>query len=685
MSAKSSEEVVWMLKNGLGSEEIQLYIKENQKAYTPVFTDFMQEMLDKYDIKRVEISDRTGISRDYVYKVLNGSKKTTEKDYIVGICRAIGMNLPETQHALEINGMALLSRHDVREYILIESIMSDRSVYKTNDWLIKIGVPPLKASKDMESYEPVYDFDSEELIAPSVKRRFHELSREISAEHTGNAPFDYTYIGNILVEDSDHNKFHVQGFYGPFGTAFSTIEDSNYQKHQEYIKALETGTETDDEIWETLEEFDILDDAYNSEFLRYYMEIDHAVDGKIAEILNRLSDTANYTARFSFKFGDDGIVKYAEQYDAEAPEEHQYFQIIETGETVRYSASHESAFMHIEMGDLYSAYFGQREEPKYFFKANSEEELSQLPTRSSFILQGLRTALHEFMRSVWPEMAGTNQLASEEEKMETLAQHATWAYIHNDYETAINENTELLQMAEDLYRKGLKEKLNVVLVTLQKLACCYREINDFDGAADFNARALNYKTDLYKGIIDGEDDLTPAIEAYTHCLLMKAQAEQNKGNRGIVKEITYEMIQLLEPIVSEDSSFTLFSAYIKHAYCLDEDGQFDNSIKNYEKAERLVRKYHLVNGESKNNVMTFYNNYAWVLWNRFENEEAIIYYGKAIELAEDALEDGEPEAIHKPNLQHFAEGLKKLYQQTGKTKELERLRNRLEKYGIILK
>ena len=98
-----------------------------------------------------------------------------------------------------------------------------------------------------------------------------------------------------------------------------------------------------------------------------------------------------------------------------------------------------------------------------------------------------------------------------------------------------------------------------------------------------------------------------------------------------------------------------------------------------------MRRYHLEQSGLIRTVMSFYNNYAWVLWNKFENEEAIIYYGRAIELAEDLIERSDhvhPSVISA--LQHYAQGLLKLYRQTGKTKEAERLIRRLEKYHLDL-
>lgn len=122
--------------------------------YSPVFTAFMQEMINKYRVKRSDISRITGISQDYLYKILNGTKHTAQRDYIIAISCAIGMNAEETQHALSTNGMVMLKDEEPRDHVILESLNDTVSLYKLNDRLEKAGYPWLKFSKYMEEYIP---------------------------------------------------------------------------------------------------------------------------------------------------------------------------------------------------------------------------------------------------------------------------------------------------------------------------------------------------------------------------------------------------------------------------------------------------------------------------------------------------------------------------------------------------
>lgn len=121
---------------------------------SPVFVEFMQKMIEQYHVKRIDISRMTGISHDYLYKILNGTKHTAERDYIIAMSRAIGMNLEETRHALETNGMAVLEESDQRDSLIISSIRDNVSIRRLNDRLEKEGLPWLRVSSDMEQYVP---------------------------------------------------------------------------------------------------------------------------------------------------------------------------------------------------------------------------------------------------------------------------------------------------------------------------------------------------------------------------------------------------------------------------------------------------------------------------------------------------------------------------------------------------
>ena len=706
-----NDDVIHMLKNGMDPAGIQALAAENQrKSYNPVFSDFMQDMLQKYKVKRTEIARRTGISQDYLYKVLNGSKKTSEKDYVVAICIAVGMNLPETQHALAANGMPLLNSKDLREYILISCITEKRGVLKTNDWLESTGFPLLRVSRDMEQYIPriTYDeqgdmdetdlgfpeeFDEEywddekdpdRVIKPSSYigngKRFREVNREVTAEQCGNAPFDYTYIANIDVEDENGNLFHVQGYFSPEGTLYSVLDDEN---HKKFLQNVENG-DFDNVDWETLEEFADLDDAYTSEFFKYYLEADKATDDKAREIYEMLCDTKNYGQRFGFGVYGGKTCWFGELYDAAVPEERRYFQVIESDDEITYSASHESVYMYIETGDFYPVVFGEREEPQYFIKAHSEKELADIDTRSRFILQALKTSLDAWAKETFGDMIPLDNSQIIRQEMNSTAQMATVANNNGDYEGSLELNKKLLEMAENLEKDSGEDVTATIIVTTWKIYNCYSNLGDEENEEIWRKKILDCRDRMYKAIERGDGNLNGAVHCYAEVLINSAGMEKSETRHQAIKNSSKEAIDLLEGRCEDISEWgLLFAAYTNYAYELDEENRSEEAVDYYEKAYEILRRNHLENSRFLPNALTFYNNYAWVLWNRMQNEEAIIYYGRAIELAEDSMDSPFlPREATRNMLQHYAEALNSLYKDTGKTREAKRLKERMKKNNI---
>ncbi len=652
-----NQEIIRLIKSGVDPRIIQDRIaEEDKKSYSPNFVTFMQDMLDKYHVKRTEIARRTGISQDYLYKVLNGSKKTAEKDYVTAICIAVGMNIPETQHALAINEMALLNSRDLREHLLLTCISEQKGVYKTNQWLESANFPLLRVSKDMEEYTPRLQYSEDDISHDlfSKKKHYKEVSREVFAEHCGNAPFDYAYWANIVVQDEDANLYHVQGFYFPDYTVFTVLDDENYKRHEEYTKGQEerrkNASEESDEFyesllddfyesddiqpqWTTMEEYEDIDSAEDSDFFRYFLEIERATDDKVKEVFAEITDTANYGFRVNFKIDGGKYVSYAEQYDAELPAEKQYFQVVETDGHIVYSASHESVFMWIELGSIYSAVFGDREDPKYFIEIDNEEDLYKLPVRTRFIFNAMKASMHDFANKYSGGFAEVSEEMLLKEQIESAAETAAWCNMNGDYEKSLEQNMKVLELAQQCEGQYQTNELATILSTMQKIAILNNNMGNKNAAKEWEDKILAYRDRVLETLDNDEDDADIVAALFAHSLMDQADHAQLNRDFEKLKNFSKETIDILEPRCTDtDSAVILFKAYSRYSFWLDEENKSDIAMEYYEKGERLIRKYHLERELFWQNISSFYNNYAWVLWNRFENEEAIIYYGKAIHI-----------------------------------------------------
>ena len=108
------------------------------------FSSYLRKVMENSGLEKSEIVRRSGISRNYVYNVLSGSRPNPGRDKILALCIASEMSYRQTQQALEIAGAAPLyprDPRDVRIAIAINGGMHD--VMNVNLLLDEYSLAPL--------------------------------------------------------------------------------------------------------------------------------------------------------------------------------------------------------------------------------------------------------------------------------------------------------------------------------------------------------------------------------------------------------------------------------------------------------------------------------------------------------------------------------------------------------------
>ncbi len=406
--ADKINEIAHLMKYGGQAEVIEYFHaeKENMEDTWPAFID---RMIDRAGMKRTEIAYSTGLSRDYLYKLLRGDKKTGERDYIIAICFALHMSETETQHALSIYPLPPLDEYDGRSSIILSALRERLTLNKVNTWLDKAGYPQIKISPDMESakvqkysspvsvqlketvnkkkpelHEAEFDEDDwcpdeddkekELKISPffGIKMRLEEDKPNTFAVRCGDAPFDYAYFGEVKVTDlNDNQVYYAQGIFDPIFTAFQLTAESMFGADGRLSKR--------DKPLAVYENYSCLDEAGTSPFFKYYLEVDKATDKKVIEVMNTVDDTKYY--RGALRYGSGWHTKpkiYIEMFNTTQPEYSEYLQVTKYGDgSIRYTASHTSAFMQIELGTIYDAYWPNKEKVKYYIDINDLKDLDE--------------------------------------------------------------------------------------------------------------------------------------------------------------------------------------------------------------------------------------------------------------------------------------------------------------------
>lgn len=111
------------------------------------FLIWLNDAVRFHGAKVSEISRQTGISQHYLYKIMNGSKHTSCRDYIILISLASGFSVGETNKALMLNGMNSLNSENKRDRLIIKAIEDSETIVQLNYALYGSGMPTLKNSE----------------------------------------------------------------------------------------------------------------------------------------------------------------------------------------------------------------------------------------------------------------------------------------------------------------------------------------------------------------------------------------------------------------------------------------------------------------------------------------------------------------------------------------------------------
>lgn len=153
MTKKSTDE----LENILGQttpEGITQYLEENAQSMiggNRPFSEYMHQMLRHYGKTQQEVFLRADFPERFGYKLLSEEKRTKQRDYILRICYAMGMDLEQTQKALTLYGMAPLYARIPRDAVLMIAFNQRiGDILDVNALLSRHKLPTLKTSRSLE-------------------------------------------------------------------------------------------------------------------------------------------------------------------------------------------------------------------------------------------------------------------------------------------------------------------------------------------------------------------------------------------------------------------------------------------------------------------------------------------------------------------------------------------------------
>lgn len=139
-------------------KEIIDYLSEKETRNLPENLSQKAKYLISQDGKKKEdIFRETGLSRDYLYKVLRGEKKIRERDYILAICFAAHLDLFDAGLMLCMYDLGKLQLSNERDVLLIYALNSKTGLEETNNLLLSAGFHKIRTSPkdDINDTSPV--------------------------------------------------------------------------------------------------------------------------------------------------------------------------------------------------------------------------------------------------------------------------------------------------------------------------------------------------------------------------------------------------------------------------------------------------------------------------------------------------------------------------------------------------
>ena len=143
MNKETTRHLEDRLKKMRGQDEVSEFLQANGETENS-FGEYFSRYISEKGIDVPEILKRSGVSRNYIYNILNGDRDPG-RDKVLALCVAAGMTYMETDRALELAGERRIYPKDERDArIAIMINQGVQNVTEVNIMLDKYNLDLLK-------------------------------------------------------------------------------------------------------------------------------------------------------------------------------------------------------------------------------------------------------------------------------------------------------------------------------------------------------------------------------------------------------------------------------------------------------------------------------------------------------------------------------------------------------------
>lgn len=133
---KTTEELINEIEKG---STVEAYLEENAGQMRMLsLSEYLQEMLEKYGIKKADLFRRAGlVGNNYGYELFQNDRKSPSRDILLKLCVAFPLTIEETQYALRCGNLAVLYPRNMRDAYILFALKNKMSVDVLNELLVE--------------------------------------------------------------------------------------------------------------------------------------------------------------------------------------------------------------------------------------------------------------------------------------------------------------------------------------------------------------------------------------------------------------------------------------------------------------------------------------------------------------------------------------------------------------------
>ena len=145
MDRKTTRSLSRILEDISDAESADRFIEDHGDRSYDYFYEYLNDIISQKNLATAQVVANSGISKNYVYNILNGDKKNPGRDKVIALSVGAKMTYRQLQRGLEIAGLAPLYPKDARDVRIAVAVNSGiENVTALNLLLMQYNLAPLK-------------------------------------------------------------------------------------------------------------------------------------------------------------------------------------------------------------------------------------------------------------------------------------------------------------------------------------------------------------------------------------------------------------------------------------------------------------------------------------------------------------------------------------------------------------